>query len=269
MIVNKIGYSYNDLTLIPARISGIKSRSDVVPFGENGMLPIFTAPMSTIVNVDNLNVWSKHNIIPIVPRNIKLENRLEKIKLGYWVALSLDETIDLFIKNKFIGTAKICIDIANGHMSKLIDMCREIKKRYKDKVTIMTGNIANPETLYAYEKSGIDYVRCSIGGGAGCFVNGTKIKINDGLEKNIEDINIGDKVLTIDGSEQFVENIIHYKTNDKLIRINNEITSTQDHKFLVINKEDKDFVTEENILDYGYWVEARKLNKNKHLLVKR
>ena len=84
-----------------------------------------------------------------------------------------------------------------------------------------------------------------------------------------EDINIGDEVLTIDGSIQKIENTIRYKVNKDLVTINNEVTSTNDHKFFVINKEDKDKVNEENLLKYGYWIEAKNLNKNTHLLVKR
>ena len=146
----------------------------------------------------------------------------------------------------------------------------------------MTGNIANAKTyewickhgIYKYEdKNGysyfdcvIDYIRVGIGGGSGCFIDGTKIKTING-EKNIEDINIGDKVLTIDNTYQNVINKTRFKSNE-LIKINNEITSTINHKFFVINKSDKDKVNEQNLEKYGYWIEANKLNKNKHLLIK-
>ena len=91
----------------------------------------------------------------------------------------------------------------------------------------------------------------------------------DGSQKNIEDVNIGDKVLTIDGSNQKVENTLRFKTNKKLVTINKEITSTEDHKFFVINKSDKDIVNEKNLEQYGYWIEANKLDKNLHLLIKK
>ena len=55
----------------------------------------------------------------------------------------------------------------------------------------------------------------------------------------------------------------------KLIKINNEITCTDNHKFLVINKEDKNICTEDNLETLGYWVEAKQLNPEKHLLIKR
>ncbi|MBQ0113701.1 MAG: IMP dehydrogenase [Bacteroidales bacterium] len=63
----------------------------------------------------------------------------------------------------------ICIDIANGHMKSLIDLCQNAKERFGYHVCIMTGNIANPETYVEYAKAGIDFCRCNIGSGAMCI----------------------------------------------------------------------------------------------------
>lgn len=173
MILNKIGYSYNDLTIIPTITTSVSSRSQIDPFDYNGMLPIFTAPMSTVVNIDNFNIWNKNKIYPIIPRNISSEIRKYNIQQGNWVAISLKEAVDWFINNEIqlYNSAYICIDIANGHMEHLINTCSDIKEKYGRQITIMTGNIANPETLYEYENTGIDYVRCSIGSGFGCITS--------------------------------------------------------------------------------------------------
>ena len=58
-ILNTKGYSYNDLTIIPSIISDINSRSECNPFVDdiNNLLPIFTAPMASVVNEDNLDVF--------------------------------------------------------------------------------------------------------------------------------------------------------------------------------------------------------------------
>jgi hypothetical protein len=39
------------------------------------------------------------------------------------------------------------------------------------------------------------------------------------------------------------------------------------HEFYVVNKTDFDLITDENIEDYAYWIEAEHLDKSKHLLV--
>ena len=53
MIYNNIKYCYNDLAIMPAEISKISHRSECQIFDENDMLPLFTAPMSCIVNLKN------------------------------------------------------------------------------------------------------------------------------------------------------------------------------------------------------------------------
>jgi hypothetical protein len=100
-----------------------------------------------------------------------------------WAALSLNEFKSIFIdsykeliQNK---TYKICVDIANGHMSYLYDICLSAKKLSIEnnyELIIMTGNIANPDTyewLCKFNEQNnykiIEYIRVGIGGGSGCI----------------------------------------------------------------------------------------------------
>ena len=297
IIKNKIGYGYDDLTIVPATISDVDTREQCNPFYEDGFLPIFTAPMASVVSDKNYKIFKDNKIHPIIPRNIKLDVRLsflfnENSDEKVWVALSLSELRKYFIKNVSDNLKKykdnkfyVCIDIANGHMRSLYKTCIKAKEtayQYGYEIIIMTGNVAKPETYkwicnnvnYIKNIDGenlyvtaVDYIRLCIGSGNGCFIDGTKIKTKNG-EKNIEDLNPGDEVLTLDGSYQKVLNTIRYKSNN-LIKINNEIISTQDHKYFVINKNDKEKVTEDNLEKFGYWIEANKLDKNKHLLIKK
>ena len=59
MLKEKIGYSYNDLTIVPSVISNISSRSECDPYIDNDkkLLPIFTAPMASVVNENNLDIF--------------------------------------------------------------------------------------------------------------------------------------------------------------------------------------------------------------------
>ena len=54
-------------------------------------------------------------------------------------------------------------------MQRLLNTIKKLKELYGEKIVIMSGNIANPETYKLYEEVGCDYVRCGIGGGAGCI----------------------------------------------------------------------------------------------------
>ena len=170
---NKIKYGYDDINIVPEISSSIEHRSEckLEPF-------LFTAPMSSVVNLDNICDFIGQEIIPIIPRNIPLVDRkffmfspLQNTSL-FFIALSLEEVEKLLIKFPVEGILHpfhICIDIANGHMQKLLNTIKKLKELYGEKIVIMSGNIANPETYKLYEEVGCDYVRCGIGGGAGCI----------------------------------------------------------------------------------------------------
>lgn len=185
MILEKIGYSYNDLTVIPAILSEIKSRSECNPYYENNKLPIFASCMSTVVSSNNYETWEQNGITPIIPRNEIFEVRKTIMEFGNWVAFSMSEFKQLFIDEckyrKPDITYRICVDIANGHMKSLLALCLEAKEAArKYNLIIMTGNIANPETYRKYAtltyfnqdtkqwQGCIDYVRVGIGTGLGC-----------------------------------------------------------------------------------------------------
>ena len=170
---NKIKYGYDDINIVPEISSSIEHRSEckLESF-------LFTAPMSSVVNLDNICDFIGQGIIPIIPRNIPLVDRkffmfspLQNTSL-FFIALSLEEVEKLLIKFPVEGILHpfhICIDIANGHMQKLLNTIKKLKELYGEKIVIMSGNIANPETYKLYEEVGCDYVRCGIGGGAGCI----------------------------------------------------------------------------------------------------
>lgn len=174
---NEIKYGYNDINIIPEISSSIEHRSEckLRPF-------LFAAPMSSVINIDNMSIFIEQGIIPVIPRNIELVFRNTLIdcqnlkiepfdKSQVFIALSLEEVINIFIKNsiQIQNSIYICIDIANGHMQKLLNTIKKLKELYGEKIVIMSGNIANPETYKLYEEVGCDYVRCGIGGGAGCI----------------------------------------------------------------------------------------------------
>lgn len=176
MFVDQKKYSYNDIKVQPAVISNINHRYECNTYDENGMLPIFAAPMTSIVDENNYTSYINNKIIPIIPRSVDYNTRYSLIKQGIWVALSLDEFTDLFINQtinfKDIDTPfHVLLDIANGHMMRVIYTCKAVKEKYLDNVIIMAGNIANPETYIEYCNAGIDYVRCGIGSGGVCITS--------------------------------------------------------------------------------------------------
>lgn len=172
--------NYDDVSIVPEAITEIDSRKQCNPFDENGMLPIFASPMDTVINEDNVKAFLENKINVIVPRNIPMEKRLKIAEDNQcFMAISLQEAIDAvddylnprgpqgWLRTN--GRYNICIDIANGHMTKLIDVCTKMKKLDGVFITLMAGNIANPITYKYYEAAGVDYVRCTVGSGSACL----------------------------------------------------------------------------------------------------
>lgn len=162
--------SLKEITIIPAKISDIDSRSECNPYyGE--LLPLFTAPMSAVVGVNSWKDYMNNKINPIIPRNTPIEKRLNFLSnTTMFVSFSLGEIQQQFIDKDYTdynGQFHILIDIANGNMKKMFDLVKQLKEIYED-VVIMAGNIANPETYEKYCQLGIDYCRVGIGGGSGC-----------------------------------------------------------------------------------------------------
>lgn len=170
MLDLEMKYGYNDVSIVPAKISYISHRADVIPYYAYHHLPIFTAPMSSIYVKNSTDFWI-NGISNIVPRSVDIKERLSPKLYGMWRAFSLSEIEKYFIKNKqndFIY--KICIDIANGHLNHLYEVVKKLKSLYP-RCEIMTGNIANPETLLIAANAGVDYIRLGIGSGSGCITS--------------------------------------------------------------------------------------------------
>ena len=178
MLKKEMKYSYNDISIVPAVVTNVEHRAECNPYTDKlgeSTLPIFTAPMSTVVNEQNFELFEQNKIIPILPRNISLETRIEYLKCGKWVAVGLDEFDNLFLTHdwdfKTYKHVNVLIDIANGHMRKMLDYVYEAKCKYNWLGTfkIMAGNIANPQTYYEYARAGVDICRINVGTGEGCI----------------------------------------------------------------------------------------------------
>ena len=179
MVNEKLKFDFDDLLIQPITSSRISSRKEVSVFDDNHMLPLFTAPMDTVIDVDNVKFFQENKIYSIVPRTYDRppEN-------GQWKAIGLKEFEHFYVENDVCDlfyvdpekarqtmNHKVLIDIANGHMEKLVVLIVKAKNKYGDKLKIMVGNIANPETFFLLSNAGADYIRVGIGNGGGCLTS--------------------------------------------------------------------------------------------------
>jgi IMP dehydrogenase len=160
------------------------------------------------------------------------------------------------------GTDAIVIDTAHGHSLGVLNMVSMLKSSYPH-IDIIAGNVARPEAAEALISAGADGVK--IGIGPGCFVPGSIVITNRGGIP-IEDVMIGDMVITHTGQWKPVINIFTFDDKKSVIKINN-IVCTPAHEFYVLNKKWKDVVTDENLASYAEWITAEELT-NDYLLIR-
>ena len=159
-------FDLQDISIIPTIISDIKNRKECNTRLEGNLLPLMASPMDTVVCQDNVHTFLLNGIIPCLPRN----EYVDKFRDSIFHSFGLNE-IELQLSNSknrvskdFRTFNKILIDIANGHMLRLVDVVKKIKENYP-RIKLMVGNIGHPLTYKNLAMAGADYVRCSIGTG--------------------------------------------------------------------------------------------------------
>jgi IMP dehydrogenase/GMP reductase len=172
MNIKDTKFDFDDILIQPAVQSAVHSRKTVSVLDENGMLPLFTAPMDTVTDIAHRDIFRANHIYPIVPRTeTKNLTAGDCQNLDGWVSLSLDQFEQLFINSQPLrdtGQVKICIDIANGHMQRLMHAVKKARELYHGQLALMVGNVANPGTFFELSAAGADFVRIGIGNGSGC-----------------------------------------------------------------------------------------------------
>ena len=167
---------------------------------------------------------------------------------------------------EFGSVPPICIDVPNAYIPSVKNLVVKMRQTYPLSV-IMVGNVVTGDITEDFILSGADIVKVGIGNGAQCLLGKTNVKTKTG-DKKIQDIIEGDEVLTHTGEYHKVLATAKYAFHKEKLNVNG-IECTPEHKFLVINKSDKDIVNDDNLMDYAYWEEACQLDESKQLIVKR
>ena len=182
MLKEKTLYSLRDISVIPAVSTSIKSRKECNPFrksieGKDDWYPLIASPMDSVLDDSNWEFYWENKISCIIPRTVSLDKRLELCHKVY-SAFSLREVEEYFLKgshslNKDNITNKchILIDIANGSMQEEIDLGKELRFKFGDKISLMGGNVGNPATYLLYDAAHFDFLRIGVGSGNGCLTS--------------------------------------------------------------------------------------------------
>jgi IMP dehydrogenase/GMP reductase len=127
----------------------------------------------------------------------------------------------------------LVVDTSHGHSVGVLEAVRELRGRYD--VPVIAGNVATPEATAALIDAGADAVK--VGMGPGCLAAGTRILMSDARYKNIEDVQVGDRVINMNGEPVTVRRAWCTGVRDVIavrhVGSPRETVVTSDHRFFV------------------------------------
>ena len=210
-ILNEIGLTFDDVLLVP-RKSTIKSRFgneidlsvEILP-GIKITHPIISANMDTVSEYRLVNKIQDLGGLGIIHRFLDIEEhkrQLELIEGPKIGCIGLGEDGRQRAKDLASLCDAFLIDVAHGHSNPVLNQIRWIKENLGKYV--IAGNVATGAGVEDLAKAGADSIK--IGVGPGCLRKGTRVLLSNGTYKNIEDIQIGDRVINKNGNAVAVLN---------------------------------------------------------------
>ena len=186
---------FKDVLILPKK-SNLNSRKEVILeqtiFFQNGVkwtgIPIVASNMTTIGTLEVYKVLSTYKIITALHKfhslqdlqNYNKENSDCVLNPDYFMISTgisdedyknITNILDNF-ECKFI-----CVDIANGYISKFNEFCKVLRSKYPEKI-IVAGNVCTSEGVNMLNELEMDIVKVGIGGGSACT---TRIQTGIGM----------------------------------------------------------------------------------------
>lgn len=179
-ILDDVKLDYSDVLLLPKR-SQYSSRSEVslertfkFKYSTDTWtgVPIMVSNMDTTGTIEMALELQKHKVLTCLHKYYTSDDIL-KSKLNreyYAISTGINnndlDNLDEIIKN--VDIKFICIDVANGYMTKFIEKCRLIREKYPNKILI-AGNVCTSEGVLELVMNGkVDIVKVGIGSGSCC-----------------------------------------------------------------------------------------------------
>lgn len=287
----KTAYSFDDVLLVPG-FSQVNSRKDIdLSTSISGLkldIPIISANMSSVTGAEMCIALGKLGGLGILHRMMSIDEMVTAIKsslsagarkVGFSFGIG-DDWMDRFVAGIEAGASIACLDVAHAHhirVRKIVETISAQKNYYA--FPLIVGNVATADAAidirYWYIQNNLHYAKygellnpitIKVGIGGGCFIPNTKITTIFG-DKNIEDVNIGDLVLTHSGKYQKVVHKFEKIEQDCVYAIN-DVVCTKNHEFYVINKKYLDIVSDDNLEQLAEWISAEELTSDYMLIEK-
>jgi GMP reductase len=179
-ILDDIKLDFTDV-LILAKRSQYSSRSEVSlertfkfkysPYIWNGV-PIMVSNMDTTGTIEMALELQKYKVLTCLHKYYTVEDLINRdLDIEYFAVSTGIGEKDLENLDRIMTEIKpkfICIDVANGYMSKFIEICRIIREKYPETILI-AGNVCTSEGVLELVMNGkVDIVKVGIGSGSCC-----------------------------------------------------------------------------------------------------
>jgi IMP dehydrogenase/GMP reductase len=264
----KLGNFTFKMPVIPANMECVINQDLSIKLGKNGYFYIMHRFLTNeeilnfIIGINSLNELV--NIENKIPVSISVGVNQESYDLIDVLSDIWNPLRDRTREQSYYNVDFITIDIAHGHATKMEAMIKYIREKLPN-IFIIAGNVSTLEAVKDLAEWGADAAKVGIS--PGCFTPDSLVLTDNGY-KSLSEIKEGDSVLTHKNRYKKVISKQSYIGEQDLIKINNLPACTQSHEFYVIDKENKELVDESNIEEYAYWVQAKDLDKTKHLMIK-
>ncbi len=201
----KPSLSYQDISLVPRKLSEVRSRKEIdmslqlggSDYNYNLRIPLFPAPMDTICSAEMCQILAKNGMLGMIHRFQPLENRkgdflkLKDESIDVVIAIGLDES-NLINEFYDLGARAFIVDVANGFNSTvepIINQLRNMKGTF-----IFCGNVDSEEGFKYLSDLGVNAIRVGIGTGSMCTTS-IMTGIGQGIVSSIQECrNIKEKI---------------------------------------------------------------------------
>lgn len=182
--------SFDDVLLEP-QYSCIASRSDIdlsldIGTSSRMKLPVFAAPMDTIMSAEMALVAFRAGARGVMHRYCKIEDQASIVRY----VSSQDQSPEIFaaigttgdyMERAYelinAGAAGICVDVAHGHHLLVKDAVEKLRMNFPI-IHIMAGNVATKSGFDMLASAGATSIRVGVGGGSICS---TRLQTGHGI----------------------------------------------------------------------------------------
>lgn len=178
-IRNKPGYSFDDVLLVPQH-SSIASRQDVDLSTKLGSmelkLPLLSANMDTVTEGEMALAMARaggagvlHRFAHLADQDLWLQDLCSAGVNPRIVSVGLDVKLyDIRITALEYGVDAVCLDVAHGDHSRVLDVVEELRGELGPEMNIIAGNVATGQAAMRLYEAGANIIKVGIGPGSVC-----------------------------------------------------------------------------------------------------